>query len=116
MKMERAVANLLSNAAKFSDEESPIVASLTLCGDRVVIAVRDEGIGIAEQDQSEVFPRFHQVDAGSTRRHGGFGIGLSLALGFVEAHGGTLTVDSAVGRGSTFVVDVPLCQPPATTG
>jgi signal transduction histidine kinase len=110
VKLERVVVNLLSNAAKFSPPETAIELELS-CGAgldaNIEVAVIDHGIGIAPDQLDRIFDRFHQVDGGSTRVAGGFGLGLSLARHFVEAHGGTLTVKSAPGEGSTFVVRVP---------
>jgi signal transduction histidine kinase len=110
VKLERVVVNLLSNAAKFSPPETPIELRLS-AGDgedaSIDVAVVDHGIGIAADQLDRIFDRFHQVDGGSTRVAGGFGLGLSLARHFVEAHGGTLTVTSSPGEGSTFLVRVP---------
>jgi signal transduction histidine kinase len=72
------------------------------------VAVRDTGPGIAPQDQARIFEDFQQVDNSSTRYKGGTGLGLAIARRFVEMHGGTLTVDSAVGTGSTFHMRLPV--------
>jgi signal transduction histidine kinase len=114
VKLERTVSNLLSNAAKFSSDDSPIKLSMRADGDVVEIVVSDRGIGIPAEELSNIFDRFHQVDSSTTRVTGGFGIGLSLARHFVEAHGGTLTVASQLGEGSAFTMRVPL-SPPTTT-
>ena len=107
VKLERVVANLLSNAAKFSPPGTPIELALRAEGDWVHVEVTDAGVGITPGELDRVFDRFHQVDAGLTRPAGGFGIGLSLTRHFVEAHGGTITVRSAPGKGSTFGVHLP---------
>lgn len=104
-KMERVVANLLSNAAKFSPSGTVIRCALADEPDAVVVTVSDEGPGIDPADRERIFERFYQADAGATRERGGFGIGLSLVKRFVEAHGGTVTVSSA--PGATFTVRVP---------
>jgi signal transduction histidine kinase len=111
VKLERVVANLLSNAAKFSPRGSPITLALRADATWVEVEVTDEGVGIPAGDVDHIFDRFHQLDAGSTRAAGG--IGLSLVRHFVEAHGGTVTVQSAVGEGSRFTVRVPRTQPSA---
>ena len=113
VKLERVVANLLSNAAKFSPRGSPITLALRADATWVEVEVTDEGVGIPAGDIDHIFDRFHQLDAGSTRTAGGFGIGLSLVRHFVEAHGGTVTVQSTVGEGSRFTVRVPRTQPSA---
>jgi signal transduction histidine kinase len=74
-------------------------------GERVVLEVADQGIGIARADQARVFERFER--AVSRRRFGGFGLGLWIARRVVEAHGGTLTLESELGHGSTFTVNLP---------
>ena len=110
VKLERVVANLLSNAAKFSEPDTPIDLELRAEGDIVELAVEDRGIGIEADDAEHIFDRFHQLEAGSTRSAGGFGIGLSLARHFVEAHGGTISLSSIPGEGSRFTVRVPRQQ------
>ena len=80
--------------------------SSTLKGDRVTIAVADTGIGIAEADLPKVFDRFYRAE--NARFRSGLGLGLSIAQGIAEQHGGTITVDSTPGRGSRFIVTLPL--------
>ena len=77
----------------------------------VRITVEDHGVGISETALPHIFDRFYQADGGATRSTGGFGIGLSLVRHFVEAHGGTIAVNSEVGEGSTFTVTLPRRQP-----
>jgi signal transduction histidine kinase/CheY-like chemotaxis protein len=103
---------LLSNAVKFSDGhqasgEPDIVVELREEGGSVAVAVRDHGIGIPAGATQRIFDRFYQVDASSTRRFGGAGLGLALAKELVELHGGSISVDSVEGRGSTFTVRLP---------
>jgi signal transduction histidine kinase len=112
-KLERVVANLLSNAAKFSPAGSAIACRLTDHGDAVELEVSDQGRGIDAAQHERIFERFYQADAQSTRDVGGFGIGLSLVRRFVEAHGGTVTVRSTPGAGATFTVRLPRAVVPA---
>lgn len=104
-KMERVFFNLLSNAFKYSPDNSRIRVSARLSGQDVVISVSDTGRGISEGDISNIFDRFYQVDKVHPN---GSGIGLSLAKAFVELHGGTVTVESEPGRGSVFTVTLPV--------
>ncbi len=103
---EKIVLNLLSNAFKhtFSGE-----VALTLCnaGNAVELSVRDTGVGIPEGELPRVFERFHRVESTRARTHEGTGIGLALVEELARLHGGSVTVDSMVGRGSTFVVTIP---------
>lgn len=112
-KLERVVANLLSNAAKFSAPGTPISCRLLRDDDVVVVEVADRGRGIARADHDRIFERFWQADADSTRDVGGFGIGLSLVRRFVQAHGGTVGVRSVPGAGATFTVRLPRAVVPA---
>jgi signal transduction histidine kinase len=106
-KAERIVANLLSNAAKFSPAGTPIRCALSVDDETLTITVSDEGPGVPAGQQDRIFDRFYQVEAAATRERGGFGIGLSLVRRFAEAHGGTVSVESAAGSGATFVVRLP---------
>jgi two-component system, OmpR family, sensor kinase len=114
VKLERIAANLLSNAAKFSAAPSPIEMTLRDNADEgwVELAVTDYGVGIPEDQLERIFERFLQLDGGTTREVGGFGIGLSLTRNLVQAHGGTISVQSVVGSGSTFTVRIPKTPPP----
>ena len=76
-------------------------------GEMVEIAVMDTGVGISAEDQQKLFREFTQVDGSLTRRHEGTGLGLALTKRLVELHGGTISVRSALGEGSTFTVRLP---------
>jgi signal transduction histidine kinase len=106
-KAERIVANLLSNAAKFSPAGTPIRCTLTADDDTLTITVVDQGAGIPAAHLDRIFDRFYQVEAVATREAGGFGIGLSLVRRFTEAHGGSVEASNAPGSGATFVVRLP---------
>jgi two-component system sensor histidine kinase BarA len=77
----------------------------------IQFAVRDTGIGIARSEQERVFDAFYQVDSSATREHGGTGLGLSIVKRLVEAHNGTVTLESTLGRGTTFFVRLPEAEP-----
>ncbi len=104
---ERVVSNLLSNAFKFT-LEGEIAVRLREHGDRVDLVVSDTGTGIPEDEQKRVFERFHRVENSHGRSFEGTGIGLALVREIVSLHGGSIRVESAVGRGSTFTVSIPL--------
>lgn len=104
---EKIVLNLLSNAFKFT-LAGEIAVSLAWLGDSVELRVRDTGTGIPAEELPKIFDRFHRVAGARGRTHEGTGIGLALAKELVALHGGTLAVESEAGRGSTFVVRVPV--------
>jgi PAS domain S-box-containing protein len=110
--------NLLNNAVKFSPEGGRVRVSLNTDGGRVAsVNVEDEGEGITPEFLPHVFERFRQADMGTTREHGGLGIGLALVKSFVEAHGGAVRAASAgSGRGSRFTVTLPALGVEAAKG
>lgn len=105
----RLLQLLLENALKFSPVEEPVhlIAALTE-GDRVCFAVEDAGIGIAPEEQEQIFEAFYQVDRSPRRRYSGAGIGLALAMLLADAMDTAIEVDSAPGEGSTFSFTLPL--------
>jgi PAS domain S-box-containing protein len=105
LRMEQVVVNLLSNAVKYGAGR-PVTVKLDTAGDRVRITVADEGIGIAPEDIDRIFTRFER--AAPLRHYGGLGLGLYISRHIVDAHGGRIDVQSHLGQGSTFVVDLPL--------
>jgi signal transduction histidine kinase len=108
-KLQVVVANLVSNALKFT-ERGEVVVALEVDGDDLVARVVDTGIGIAVEDQAHVFDMFRQVDSSDRRRYGGTGLGLYIVRRFVEQLGGEVGLESAVGHGSTFTVRLPGAQ------
>ncbi len=110
MRLGQVVTNLVSNAVKYG-EGKPIEIHVEGNGERVRLAVRDHGIGLADEAQHRIFQRF--VRAAPARNYGGLGLGLYIARRFAEAHGGTVQVTSAPGEGSTFTIDLPLRGPTA---
>jgi PAS domain S-box-containing protein len=122
-KIERIMLNLLSNAVKFSSSGSTINVRISDGEEYITISVEDKGIGIPEDKLGHLFERFTQVDKSLTRPHEGSGIGLSLTKSLAEMHGGSISVKSQYGKGSTFEVRLPirklnpadsgaLCTPP----
>jgi len=110
VRLEQVVANLLDNAAKFTPAGGSVTVDLTLddsAGD-AVISVRDTGVGIDPEMLARVFDAFAQADGSLDRGRGGLGLGLSLARGLVELHGGSIHATSAgLGKGAEFVVRLP---------
>ncbi|MBN9684185.1 hybrid sensor histidine kinase/response regulator [Corallococcus sp. NCSPR001] len=103
--LEQAVGHLLSNAIKFG-EDRPAKARLSTHEDHAVLAVEDQGVGIAPEDHARIFHRFERVPSGG--RFEGLGLGLFLAQEIAAAHDGTLTVKSALGQGACFELRLPL--------
>jgi signal transduction histidine kinase len=98
---------LLDNAVKFNREGGQVAVSARRAGGALEIAVADTGIGIAREDLAKLFKPLAQLDAGPARRHSGVGLGLALARGLAELHGGTLTVESELGKSSIFTLRFP---------
>lgn len=106
-RLTQVLLNLVGNAIKFTDAGN-IDLSASAHDGSFDLAVRDSGPGITENDQQRIFEEFQQVDDSSTRKKGGTGLGLAISRRIVEMHGGTITVDSALGRGSTFHIRIPV--------
>jgi signal transduction histidine kinase/ActR/RegA family two-component response regulator len=108
-RLAQVIGNLLNNAGKFTEKGGQIALTVTVEGQTVEIRVRDNGVGIAPEDQARVFDMFSQVDTSLERSRDGLGIGLTLVRNLVEIHGGTVSVQSdGHGRGSEFTVRLPL--------
>jgi signal transduction histidine kinase/CheY-like chemotaxis protein len=115
-RLQQVMTNLLSNAIKFTPGGGLVRISSKRQGDAIVIEVADTGIGIRPEFLPFVFDRFRQADASSTRRHGGLGLGLSIAQQLVELQGGQLKAASAgENKGATFTLTMPLLGTTTTT-
>lgn len=106
-KIERIVLNLISNAVKFSNKGEEIFVEIKDKNDFIEISVKDNGIGIKENDLSTIFDKYKQVDKSLVRNAEGTGVGLSLVKSLVELHGGNIFVESEYGSGSKFTVALP---------
>lgn len=102
------IYNLVDNAIKYSVGEPRIVVSTVREGDHVKLSVQDHGIGIAKENQKRVFEKFYRVSTGNVHNVKGFGIGLSYVAQVVRLHHGHISLDSELGRGSTFTVTLPV--------
>lgn len=107
-KIERVILNLLSNAIKFNRQGGFIEVSIAADISKVYISVKDTGIGIPEHMLNKIFERFNQVDDLFTRKVEGSGIGLSLVKALLIEHGGDIKVKSEVGKGSEFIIELPI--------
>jgi two-component system phosphate regulon sensor histidine kinase PhoR len=107
----QVMLNLLSNAVRYSDAVREIRVRATRAGNALAVHVADRGVGISDKELPRLFERFYTGDPASpTRGQGGLGLGLTLSLGIVRAHGGEIRVASEVGRGSTFTVLLPVAE------
>ena len=98
--------NIISNAIKYTPNGGAVSVDVRLGKDSGAVSVRDTGIGIRAEDIPFIFDRFYRVEA--SRSSTGFGLGLSIAKSIVEAHGGTISIQSAPGEGSTFTITLPV--------
>jgi len=117
VRFRQIVENLLSNAIKFTEPGGSVTVEVQQAGDDAYVSVTDTGVGIAEADQERVFEEFQQV-GDPDRQRAGTGLGLALTKRLAEAHGGEITLVSALGKGSTFTVRPPAAppdDPPHTT-
>lgn len=110
-RLEKVLLNLLSNAIKFTAKGGTVKVRWGRGDDGPWFAVEDSGIGIPPQELPRLFRRFHQIDSSATRQYRGLGLGLSLSRDLVERHGGRMKVESELGRGSCFRVELPHAQP-----
>jgi two-component system phosphate regulon sensor histidine kinase PhoR len=111
--LERVLTNLTDNAVKYCRAGDRITIGARVDRDRLRCWVEDTGPGIEAQHLPRIFERFYRADSGRSREMGGTGLGLSIAKHLVEAMGGTIGVESAPGKGSTFWVALPLAATPA---
>ena len=112
LRLEQIMANLLTNAAKYTDSGGQIWISADLEKDEIVIKVRDTGVGIPPEQLARMFDLFAQGDRSLARSEGGLGIGLTLARALAEMHGGSVSASSpGPGKGSEFVVRLPATEP-----
>jgi signal transduction histidine kinase len=107
-KISIALSNLVKNAIMFTNEGGNIIIRGDGLPGAIKVVVEDDGVGIPVKDQPHVFERFYQVESHLTRRHGGMGLGLSVAKAMIEMHNGKIWIESAEGRGSKFIFVLPV--------
>ena len=114
--LRQVVGNLVDNAIKYTPSGGRVDVVLAARGERLRLEVRDTGIGLSPEDCDRVFERFYRVDRARSRELGGTGLGLSIVKNTVKGLGGEVGVESELGRGSTFWVELPVVPPAAAGG
>jgi two-component system, NtrC family, sensor histidine kinase GlrK len=109
-KLAQVFSNLLSNAVKYTEGGGSISVALFCIDRKIYVAVKDSGMGIADDELPMLFTKFYQATNAATMRAKGTGLGLALVKAFVEGHGGNISVASTLGTGSTFTVEIPLAD------
>ena len=109
-RLTQVLLNLVGNAIKFTDTGEVRVTAKAVNG-HFNVTVTDTGPGIPPAEQTRIFDHFHQVDSSLTKAKGGTGLGLAIAKQIVEMHGGRIWVESTVGKGSTFQMEIPTAPP-----
>lgn len=110
-KLKQILFNLIGNAIKFTDRGGSVIISSYEEGNTLTILVKDTGIGISQEDQKKLFEPFKQLDSSLSRKHQGTGLGLSLVEKLAAMHNGAVSVESEVGKGSTFILSLPMRFP-----
>jgi signal transduction histidine kinase len=106
-RLRQVFTNLLSNAIKYSPDAKTVEVEFSACDEAVTIRVRDHGLGIPREQRDKIFERFYRAAGFRQSAIPGLGMGLYIVAEIVKGHGGTITVDSEVGTGSTFTVTLP---------
>ena len=109
-RLKQVFVNLADNAIKYNRPGGEVKISARPDDAQVVVEIKDNGIGISQADQQRIFERFYRVDKSRSRAQGGSGLGLAIVKKIMEEHGGTVSVESTLGKGSTFRVTLPLCK------
>lgn len=107
-KMSQVFLNLLSNALHYTPENGTVWIEIETNPKQIIVRVRDNGIGIAPEDLPRIFDRLYRTDKSRSRHTGGAGIGLAIVKSIIEAHGGSISVESEINKGSTFILVLPL--------
>jgi signal transduction histidine kinase len=115
-KIERVMLNLLSNSIKFTKQGGSMRVNMYDKGESIIISIKDTGIGIPNDKTGIIFDRFRQVDKSLTRKQEGSGIGLSIVKSLIELHGGKISVLSEYGKGTEFIIELPVVVLPEDKG
>jgi len=103
----QGIYNIVDNAIKYTDTEGYVLVAMERADGKIVIEIRDNGVGIAKEDIDKIFDRFYRVDKARSRDTGGTGLGLSIALTAIKYHNGTIDVESEPGQGAVFKITLP---------
>jgi len=110
-KVEQVLVNIIANSIKYAHENGEVVISIHVSESTVRVGIKDDGPGIPSEDQPRIFERFYRVDKARSRELGGTGLGLAIAKQLVEAHGGTIGIDSEAGKGTEVYFSLPRHRP-----
>jgi PAS domain S-box-containing protein len=110
--LRQAIANLVDNAIKYTPSSGTVTVGMQISGQEILIAVNDNGIGIAAEDQVRLFEKFYRIRRRESESVQGSGLGLAIVKSIIDRHGGRLWVDSALNKGSTFTIALPIRLPP----
>jgi len=102
--LHRVLSNIVVNGLKHGGPDAAVDVNVRKDGDTIVVAISDDGVGMSPEVTSHIFERFYRADESRSRESGGSGLGLAITKTLVEAHGGSISVDSVEGEGSTFRV------------
>ncbi len=106
-KLRQILINLLNNAIKFTEKGGKLDVLAKQKDGFVEVCVKDTGIGISKENLNKIFDKFFQVDATTTRKYSGSGVGLTISKNIIEKHGGNIWVESELGKGTTFFFTIP---------
>ena len=110
-KLRQVLVNLITNAIKYSPDAAPVTVRASAGADAVRVEIRDQGIGIRQEDLNRLFKKFQRIPDPASRRTAGTGLGLYIVKGLVELQGGEVSVASEHGKGSTFAFTLPVSEP-----
>ena len=105
--MNTIVQNIVSNAIKHTETGGEIKISAKSKDDKIIVRVKDTGIGMSKESLKRIFEKFYRVHTGNLHNVKGFGLGLSYVKNIVDAHNGKIKVESTLGKGTTFIIDMP---------